>query len=105
MTGLERYRAQLWRTIIRAVDDASRQAMALARELAPLGDGSDGGHLRDCITARVELSAAKARGEVTASNPHAAYVEMGTSRAAAQPYLRPALQQGKAGFEQLLRSK
>ena len=91
--------------MLSAVSDCTRRTMQTAKVLAPYGDGSDGGHLRDCITARVELSAAKARGEVTASNPHAAYVEMGTSRAAAQPYLRPALQQGKAGFEQLLRSK
>lgn len=102
MNGIMRYQAQLMQTMAAAVQEAAQRSAALARSLAPVGDGQDGGHLRDCIAWHVEVSDGYAQSEVTADNPHAAYVEMGTSRTAAQPYLRPALQLCKEGFLQSL---
>ena len=43
------------------------------------------------------------RMQVTARNPHAAAVELGTSRMRARPYLLPALRAQAAGFLQAIR--
>lgn len=75
-----------------ALANAGEAAARQARQLVPLGDGRDGGHLRDCISVQTGFSNAQGYAQVTARNPHAAAVEMGTSRMRAQPYLRPALQ-------------
>jgi len=103
MTALSRCKAQLEKRMLSAVTQAAAQAAAHARSIAPVGDGKDGGHLRDCISSRVQAGGGVVQGEVAADNPHALYVEMGTSRMAAQPYLRPALQMQKARFVQALK--
>ncbi|MCD8391211.1 MAG: HK97 gp10 family phage protein [Firmicutes bacterium] len=54
-----------------------------ARELCPV----DTGYLKSSISSSVDGGAAY----VSAGAPYAAYVEFGTSKAAAQPFLVPAL--------------
>ena len=88
-----------------AVRAAAEQAAAHARAVCPVGDGSDGGHLRDCIRSETNIEGGWAVGRVLAENPHAAYVEFGTGRRgggspdwpgmAARPYLRPAADVGR----------
>lgn len=60
-----------------------------ARQLAPV----DTGYLRSSITGDTEVGGQTVRGEVTAGANYAIYVEKGTSRMAAQPFMRPAQQQ------------
>ena len=91
-----------------AVRTAAERARDHARAICPVGDGSDGGHLRDCIRAEAAREDGRAVGRVVAENPHAAYVEFGTGRRgggsphwpgmAARPYLRPALEAGRGAF-------
>lgn len=54
-----------------------------ARAKAPVATG----RLRSSITSEMDGDTAIVRAEA----PYAAYVELGTSRAGAQPYLKPAL--------------
>lgn len=59
-----------------------------ARRLCPV----DTGDLKDSVCARSEAVAGGAEGEVAAGAAHAVYVELGTSRMAARPFLLPACQ-------------
>lgn len=102
MKGFSRYRAQLLSRMASAVTVSTQRAQGHARQLAPYGDGTDGGHLRDCIFSHVQTSPGLVAGEISARNPHALHVEMGTSRMPAQPYLRPALRGQRAFFLQEL---
>lgn len=98
MTGLSRYQNALQKRILSAMTAYTGRAQAFARQIVPYGDGSDGGHLRDCIFSRVYELPGLVVGEVYAQNPHAMFVELGTYRMAAQPYLRPALRKHKNAF-------
>lgn len=57
----------------------------------------------DCIAAESGFSGDCGWMQVTARNPHAAAVELGTSRMRARPYLLPALRAQAAGFLQAIR--
>lgn len=59
-----------------------------ARQLCPV----DTGDLKASISARSQGAADGAEGAVTAGAAHAVYVELGTSRMAARPFLLPACQ-------------
>lgn len=73
--------------IARAIAEGAGLVCERARELCPV----DTGALRSSVNVAAEgMSAA-----VTADVPYAAYVEFGTSKSAAQPYLVPALLQEK----------
>jgi HK97 gp10 family phage protein len=67
------------------VEIAGEQAFTRAKNLAPV----DTGALRDSITLKVEESEAT----ISSSLEYAAPVEYGTSRQAAQPYMRPAAEE------------
>ena len=75
--------------VVRAADETAQAA----RELAPV----DSGELRGSICTH-RLSPLEAC--VTAGAAHAAAVEFGTSRSAAQPYLLPAVQMQRAPLSQ-----
>lgn len=94
---------QLRARMSNALAAAGEAASAQARQAVPLGDGRDGGHLRDCIAAESGFSGDCGWMQVTARNPHAAAVELGTSRMRARPYLLPALRAQAAGFLQAIR--
>ncbi len=86
-----------------AILDAAEEGMAegiemiaaTARALAPVESGG----LRGSIFGQVHRGGGSVAGSVTASAPHAMYVEMGTSNTPAQPFLHPAFAMGR---EQLL---
>ena len=59
-----------------------------ARRLCPVETGD----LKTSLSARSEAVAGGAEGAVSAGAPHAVYVELGTSRMAARPFLLPACQ-------------
>lgn len=92
------YRRLLTDRLAASLQTAACRAAETARALAPYGDGQDGGHLRDCISCRVLRRGENICGELTAKNPHALFVEAGTSRMRAQPYLRPALREMRKAF-------
>ena len=117
---LNRMKADVSRAVEMVVREAAERARERASAAAPVGDGSDGGHLRDCIRAEFTRSDTGALGRVIAENPHAAYVEFGTGRRGAgspappkwaeasgygeipgmpaQPYLTPAAAEGRDEF-------
>ncbi len=89
---LIRYKTGLDAQIRQALSQCVLAAAGEARRAAPYGDGRDG-HLRDSIAAVPCIKAgARYVAQVNVNNPHALYVELGTSRMAAQPYLRPTAQ-------------
>lgn len=103
MSAIRQYKSALQQRMNHAVSRHIEQAKAHARAIVPYGDGSDGGHLRDCIFSHVKTSPGHVMGTLYALNPHAAHVEMGTSRTPAQPYLRPAIRLQKDNFISALR--
>jgi HK97 gp10 family phage protein len=73
-----------------------------AKALAPVGkyppgSGRVGGNLRDSITHEVEGQEAK----VGTNVEYAPYVELGTVKMAAQPYLNPALEMNKNNIKRI----
>ncbi len=117
---LERMKGDVSRAVEVVVREAAERARERASAAAPVGDGSDGGHLRDCIRAEFVRGENSALGRVIAENPHAAYVEFGTGQRRAgspappkwaeasgygeipgmpaQPYLMPAAAEGRDEF-------
>lgn len=73
------------RKITAAVERGAQTVCAAAKEMCPV----DTGTLKNSISAEADKMSAS----VSANTDYAAYVEFGTSRAAAQPYLVPALLQ------------
>ena len=76
-----------------AVGHAAEEAAGAACELAPV----DSGELRRSISVR-QISPLETA--VVAAAPHAAMVEFGTSRSAAQPFMLPAAQMQRARLSQ-----
>ena len=73
-------------------------AETYAKELCPV----DTGRLRNSITHEVDMNEQAA---IIGSNvEYAAYVELGTSRQHAQPYLRPACENHSAEYKSLVES-
>ena len=71
-----------------AMNEAVNAVEQAAQRYAPVKTGE----LRSSISGSVSGSTvANCTGRVSASARHAGFVEFGTSRMAAQPYLRPAL--------------
>jgi len=104
MKSFDSLRSRLKESMLSAVNESARRTVQLARQAAPYGDGSDGGHLRDCIFSDTVASEGFVSGTVYADNPHAAYVEHGTSLRPPKPYLRPAFQAQRALFLEKLNS-
>lgn len=93
--GFDRILAQLERAR-RAIHEAPAKAgkewleqdfKPLAKSLAPVRTGE----LRDSIDGEVDATGVT----VFASAPHAGFVEHGTTKAAAQPFMQPAFDQTK----------
>ena len=71
---------------------------AAAKTLAPV----DTGFLRSSISSDVTVQGSTIRGEVGPTANYGAYVESGTRRQRAQPYLRPATDMMVPAYEQAL---
>lgn len=102
--ALHLLRSHLEAALISQLTDVSASALSYARDIVPYGDGRDGGHLRNCLSARVFHQGGCFTAAIEARNPHALYVELGTSCMRAQPYLRPALHAHRQYFLQALSS-
>ena len=99
--------------IARNLNNASRQVMPKARQAMKkaLGDIASGaktrapvdtGALRNSITTQTQGNRDYARGEVGPTVHYGGFVERGTSRTRAQPYLRPSTDAVLPGYEQAL---
>lgn len=99
--------------LARNLNHASRQVMPRARQamkkaLDDIGTGAknrapvDTGALRNSISTQTQGNRDYARGEVGPTVNYGGYVERGTSRMSAQPYLRPATDAVLPGYEQAL---
>ena len=99
--------------IARNLNNASRQVMPKARQAMKkaLGDIASGaknrapvdtGALRNSVTTQTQGNRDYARGEVGPTVHYGGFVERGTSRTRAQPYLRPATDAVLPGYEQAL---
>lgn len=76
------------RTARTAMDDTLDAAVKRAKQLAPV----DTGRLRNSIRKeRLSETYNGMKGEISANTTYALYVELGTVKMRAQPYLRPAM--------------
>lgn len=78
-----------------------------AKMLAPVSDeitrpGGPHGDLRRSINTVTKVTSGGAQATVGSSIEYAAYVELGTTRQQAQPYLHPALQKNKANIKKII---
>ena len=90
--------APLVNALLAAINTGLKKVRDDAKSLAPV----DTGELRDSI---VVINATKTdSGAVVARADHASYVEFGTTKMAAQPFLFPALESNKAYIERTLKS-
>lgn len=88
-------------TMIRqATTKATLDTQRVARERAPV----DTGYLRSSIAATIDPGSGSGLivGEVTAGAEYAAYVENGTSRQRPQPFMRPAFEQARDVWVQMI---
>lgn len=87
---------------------AARAGSAMAKTLADIQRGAqnrapvDTGNLKGSISSEVQRRGDTVRGEVGPTASYGAYVERGTSRMKAQPYLRPATDAALPGYEAAL---
>lgn len=83
--------AQIEKAIREAARDELKAALDYGVAMAKLYVPVDTGELRDSIKAgKLVGNQYGVKGEITATAEHALYVELGTSKMRAQPYLRPA---------------
>lgn len=87
--------------IERALIAIGMTAETHAKEECPV----DTGRLRNSITHEVDMSDQSDQAAIIGSNvEYAAYVELGTSRQKAQPYLRPAAQNHTQEYKKIVES-
>lgn len=77
--------------VTRGVQLAAVKVEGDAKTIAPV----DTGALRDSITTSGKSTATGAEASIGSSLEYAPFIELGTSRMQAQPYLHPALQKNK----------
>lgn len=86
---------------LKGVQRAGELVKGSAKNLSPV----DTGALRQSISSTSSSTATGAEAEVGTGVEYAPYVELGTSRQAAQPYLHPALQKNKHKATKLIRDE
>lgn len=95
---LKRLNPMTHAAIVRGVALAAAKVEGDAKTIVPV----DTGHLRASISSNSHSTANGAEAEVSTNVEYAAYVEFGTSRQKAQPYLHPALQKNKANIRKII---
>ncbi len=97
MAEIKWYGDKVMKSIEEAINKALEASALLvegtAKNLAPV----DTGYLRNSITHEVEGKEAR----VGATAEYAGFVELGTSKQAAQPFLNPALEQNKRNIKRI----
>lgn len=87
---------------------AAGARLAIRKAVTDIQAGAQGrapvetGNLKSSITTEMQGNGAYARGEVGPTANYGAFVENGTSRMRAQPYLRPATDAVLPGYEEAL---
>lgn len=89
---IERMEQQIETKVEQAVKETTLKAEADAKMLAPV----DTGRLRQSIVSEFINSGSKFQGKVSTSLEYAIYVEFGTSRQGAQPFMTPAFNANKS---------
>lgn len=82
-----------------------KTACLLVERDAKIGCPVDTGRLRGSLTNEIESKAKDIVGRVGSKVKYAPYVELGTSKMPAQPYLRPALHKNESRIKKLLGAK
>lgn len=77
--------AEILNEVSGALEKLSDQALAYMQQIVPV----DKGTLRDSCYVRVSTEGTRLRIEIGATAYYAVYVELGTSRHSAQPFIRP----------------
>lgn len=95
-SNLPRFAAGLPAAIDRAVEDTARDIERVASQLAPV----DTGALQTSIEVFGVMGSGERTIEAGQSLDYAAYVEYGTARQAAQPFMTPAAEQNRTLFQQ-----
>ncbi|HHB1033555.1 TPA: HK97-gp10 family putative phage morphogenesis protein [Vibrio cholerae] len=95
LNRIARYGGQAEKGVRKAVLQSTMSIETNAKKRAPV----DTGKLRGSIKG----TAKGLEGEVTATAEHAPFVEFGTRRMGAQPYMGPAAEQERPRFEQAVR--
>lgn len=85
--------------ILMALEEIGLLCEGYAKKLCPV----DTGRLRNSITHAISNNESAVY--VGSNTSYAAYVELGSARQKAQPYLRPAATEHKSQYERILRSK
>lgn len=91
-----------------SVTVAAKAGTAMGKALGDIQAGAqnrspvDTGALRNSVTSELQRNGGTLRGEVGPTVNYGAYVELGTSRMRAQPYLRPATDAVIPGYEAAL---
>lgn len=86
------------RALREAIDDAAEAGRARAEQLVPVRTGALKKSIR--VTKRGALQA-----DITASAAHAVFVELGTRRMRAQPFLKPAAEWVRANLAEYVKRR
>lgn len=92
---------ELHKAMAVALEAVGLQAEEYAKGLCPV----DTGLLRNSITHAVSDDSGGQAAYIGTNVEYAAYVEMGTSRSKAQPYLKPAAENHKEEYKQIIKEQ
>jgi len=95
----DKFKSELEKAIHTALDEIGAKAESYAKSVVPV----DTGRLRDSITHKV--NDADSSVEVGSDVHYASYVELGTSRMRAQPYLRPSIERHSSEYKSILEQR
>lgn len=95
----EAFRSKLRAAIPVALEEIGQVAEGYAKKKCPV----DTGRLRNSITHAIEDGDSGGRAVIGTNVDYAAYVELGTSRQKAQPYLKPAANNHKKDYADIVR--
>lgn len=97
--GSDEFERRLRAAVARSLEEIGLAAEGYAKRRCPV----DTGRLRGSITHEAEAIAHGGKVAVGADVEYAAYVELGTRRQKAQPYLRPAANDHKDEYREILK--
>lgn len=100
--NVEKLKQDIWRRMTNAGDEAALYLSSVSKNIGPFTDRT--GLLRNSITGSKQIKPDAVRVIVSSSRFYAPFVELGTSRAQAYPFLWPAVAQSHDKLIQIVRS-
>tara|TARA_Y100000114_G_C11675484_1_gene285966 strand:- start:62 stop:421 length:360 start_codon:yes stop_codon:yes gene_type:complete len=94
ISDIEAYMFRKKHALLGVVAEASKNVTSTAKQIVPV----DTGNLRTNISYTVIERKDKIEGEIIADTDYASYVELGTSKMRAQPYMLPSAMSEKPKF-------